>query len=289
MSVGSPLGFHLVLRSEDDRVLAPGGRERRALVSVVLAAGKARGLLAFGAADTHLHVLTTADRAAAGQLAHALAIGLHAALAVPAPFAPVRIRPVEHHRHLLNAFRYVMSNAAHHGVVDPAATDASSLHDLLHLRSVAPWLADRVRRALPRVDRADLLEVLGLPQLGLVPSGGFEPGWLDAAAAVRLLPGLDGRAPRAAAARAALVAVALPLCNVRTLAPVLAIDPRSVRRLAQAADPLDVVALQRQLAWREALAGRGAAATRVRPADQGRPREPHQPDPGPPRGPGSPT
>ena len=252
--VGAGLGHHLVLRFIDDRVIAPDAVARRRVARVVLRIGRAHGLLAFGAADTHLHVLTTADRVGAGKFAHALEIALHAALGVKVPFEAARIRPIADQRHLVNAFAYVQGNAARHGVIVPEATEASSLHDLLGLRVGAEWLAVEVQRRLPRTDRELLRTILGMPGLPARAELPFGPEHLDAAAAVLSLPDLRSRTGEACEGRRAIVAVAGAAIRPELLASVMGVTDRAVRRLADApADAKVVEALRRQLAWRAAL------------------------------------
>jgi hypothetical protein len=256
MSSGSPLGYHLMLRLVDDRVMAPTPASRRALVRCVAEQGEARGLLAFGAADTHVHLLTMSDRATAGRLAHAVETALRSALELPVGFEAVRVRPVLDQAHLRHTFRYVQQNPAHHGVQAPEATEATSLHDLLGLRVVAPWLIDRVRASLPRTSREELTDMLGVR--ATVFDGAPEPAAarivVDAAAAVACLPSLDGKTPAACNARAIAVASLMPSHRRDHVADALGVTPRTVRRLVSVPPPTAyVAAMRRQLAWRGAL------------------------------------
>ncbi len=252
MEPGEMIGYQVVLRLADDRVMAPDARGRRALASVVLAAGRERGLLAFGAADTHLHLLAQGDRRGAGLLARGVELGLRSALALPIGFAAPAITPIQDQNHLRSAFGYVQRNARRHGIVDPTATEASSLHDLLGMRRVAPWLVDRVRGVLPRVTRATLLELIALPGLGTL--GDVGPDLADATAAVFALPCLEGNSAGAVRARVTGISLVKGEWTPASIGRTFGVGERAVRRLATLApDPMDVQSLRRQLAWRAAV------------------------------------
>lgn len=248
-----PVGWQLVIKLVGGRVLCPGPAHRRALARTVLVFGEDRGLLAFGAADTHLHVLTTGNRETAGRLARSLELALHSALGVATAFRPAEITPINDQYHLVNAFRYVQRNAQRHCLADLAASEASSLHDLLGMRQLAPWLGDRVRRFLPRTDRQYLLRTLGLPDLGV--KGEPTPGLLaDAAAASVSHSTLTGSEPMVVCARTAAVSMVSGRWKPVEVSRALGISVRGVYRLAeQEADPNFIRAIERHLAWREAL------------------------------------
>ena len=75
-----PLGWHLVLRPEQEQVLCADAAARRTFSGVVRRVGRKRGVFVFNAADTHAHVGTSGDRDTAGRLAHALEVSLGPAL-----------------------------------------------------------------------------------------------------------------------------------------------------------------------------------------------------------------
>lgn len=253
MRQGIPsVGYQVVLRLEDDRVIARDAGARRALARTLARIGRERGLLAFGAADTHVHVLSLADRAAAGVLARSLERALPGELGLPVRFAPARITPVNDQHHLGAVFGYVQTNARRHGIADPEAAEASSLHDLLRLRTGALWLADRVRQALPIVGRADLLKLLGAPGLGV--TGDVGPDLPDACAAAFGIGQCVGISPVAIRARAAGISEVAGIWTNSTIASAFGVSVRTVERVRlQGVDPLDRQVLQRQLAWRAAL------------------------------------
>ena len=241
--------YQVVLRLADDRVLASNSITRRALARGVTAVGRDRGLLAFGAADTHLHILAVCARAEAGLLARGLALALRVPLGTTVTFSQATITPVKDHWHLKSTFAYVQRNARKHGIVDPGASEASSLHDILGMRACAPWLGERVRQLLPRTTRADLLEMLALPGLGTAGEPG--PDLADAAAATFGEPSLRALTPSAVRARAAAVSLVAGRWTPDEIASRLGISLRSVQRLtAQPASAIDQAALRRQLAWR---------------------------------------
>lgn len=254
MEAGTFIGYQVVLRAADDRVLAPDSYTRRRLAATMLEVGRDFGLLAFGAADTHIHSLAICDRVAAGRLAQSLQAALRPALRLPVPFEPARLTPIEGQSHLVACFPYVLRNARKHGILDPCASEGSSVHDLLGLRRTAPWLRDRVRATLPRLTRRDLLPILGVRDLG--GSGALGPDLADAAAATFALPDLRGRSDLVVRGRVAALALVRLVWTPAAIAEVLHITERTVHRLGERPpDPADVEALRRQLAWRHAIHG----------------------------------
>ena len=195
-----PLGWHVMLRLGDGRVVAPDLVARRALATSLCRVAQSFRVLAFRAADTHVHLLAACDRAAAGRLAQAAEVSMGGALALPVGFTPAHFEPVRDQAHLHNAFHYVLRNPAGHGAAYDPLHDASALPDLLGMRVLAPWILPLVRERLPRLRSADLVAHLGIGDL--VPSE--DPTLLAQAAAAAVgLPSLEGRSARAVAARAA--------------------------------------------------------------------------------------
>lgn len=190
----------------------------------------------------------------AGELAHAAETALAYTLPSAVGFVAAEITEVSDQAHLVSTFRYVQRNAAHHGVVDPGATEASSLHDVLGMRIVAPWLGLRVRRLLPRTTRAELLQLLGLPDLGV--SGEPVPSTLAIVAAATIgRADLRGDEPLVVAARTAAVALVRTAWRPAEIGRALHLAERSVRRHAAWEPRASLVeALRRQLAWQAAVA-----------------------------------
>lgn len=246
-SAMSTLAHHFMLRCRDDRVLTPSVGTRRALARVVLAQGRGAGLLAFRAADTHLHVLSAVGRPEAGELGRRLSLALGRVLALPVGFEPVRIVPVLDQRHLSNAFHYILGQDQHHGFGHDPTHDASNLPDLLGLRVIGVFTADSVRNHLPRVNRTSLLA-----HLGADPQACSEPlaALADAAAAAVGLHLLVGREPLVVAARRAAV-IAAGATPISEVAELLSLPLRTTQRLrCEGAPPELVRAVRLQLGLR---------------------------------------
>jgi hypothetical protein len=216
-----PLAWHLMLRLADDRVIAREASDLRLGARAVLAIGRTSGLLSFGFADTHLHVLLTCDRSTAGRFAQRLGISLRRRLTLGAPFVPTRFRPIEGQHHLRNAFIYVLRQDTRHEIGRDPFCDGTALPDLLGARWLDPTLSGRVRAWLPRLRRAQLLELMPLGEARAatdpVPPG---PLLADAAAAAIGLPDLRGKRPDVVAARCAALHLArerLPAGEARAL------------------------------------------------------------------------
>ncbi len=255
------LAHHLVLRLEESRLLAPTPPARRWLAGSLVRCGGPDGLLAFGIADTHAHVLLTADRAKAGAMARRAEAAAQRHLRPGVPFEPARYWAVKGQFHLENTFIYVLRQAEHHGVTTDPFHDGSLLPELLGLRVGGREVVEHVQQVLPRCNRADLLALLGLESL--------EPGLpcehlADAAAAAFGLPDLSGRDARTLAARAAAVAFARRTLEPGEVARLLGTSPKTVtrhegRRPTEA--EIEAVALQAGLRQRRSSGGGGGAGT----------------------------
>lgn len=249
----APIGFHLVLRLTDDRVIARTPAERRLLARVVYEIGDRYGLLAFGAADTHLHIVIVGSRRAAGLFARYVATSLRWQLELAAQFEPCRIRPINDQRHLENAVRYVFNQEQHHGIDADPLFEASSLPELLGMRALSDGATRRLAEHLPR---------LGITAPALLDAAlhgaSDETHLLESALGAMALPQL-GRDP--ASQRARHAAVHASRARTGVLAKRLRVDATSVRRWRKLApEPLLVQAIQRQLRARGALAARLARA-----------------------------
>ncbi len=155
------IGHHLMFRLLDDRVLVPGIAKRRTLARTVYRLAEPAGLVAFGVADTHLHVSIEADRVRAGKLAHDLCCALHFAIEPKQLFERTRIKAIESQRHLQAVIGYAFRQKWHHGIQVDALRDGTSLPELLGLRLLAGPSLQRVRELLPRVSREELMRWLG--------------------------------------------------------------------------------------------------------------------------------
>jgi hypothetical protein len=223
------LAQHICLRLNDNRVIAPSPCERRSAARAVLEQFAQATLLAFGLADTHLHLLAACARALAGELARRLEISLGRRLSLAIGFAPAYFKEVSDGSHLGRAFSYVLEQTAHHGLEWDPLHEASNLPDLLGLRPLGSYTATNVRQLLPRVTRDTLLGCLRLA--ALEPAD--EP--LDrlelAVAAATGLSTLAGAGREALAARQALVQVAGHRLSARALAQRLGVCERTVYEL----------------------------------------------------------
>jgi hypothetical protein len=243
----------VTIRLEDDRPIATTQAARRVVARVVLTQGEERGLLAFGAADDHLHAALAADRASAGAFARYVESALVWHLGLAARFERARIRPLHDQKHAYNTFHYVHRQDARHELELDPAREGTSLPDLLGLRVVETSLIARVREHLPRIRRDDLVRHF--------PPGAFDidaPIDLDvlaaAAAAALALADLRGRSSEVLRARLAAVHAAGPDVSSRRLSECLGIGVRAVQALrAQPGEPTVIRAVARQALVRHAM------------------------------------
>lgn len=240
-----PIGFHVTIRLEDDRPIATTQASRRVVARVVLEQGEARGLLAFGAADDHLHAALATDRATAGAFARYIESALVWQLGLAARFERARIRPLQDQKHAYNTFHYAHRQDSRHLLELDRAREGTSLPDLLGLRVLETSLIARVRAHLPRIRRADLIgqfhpeafDVDALLDLDVLA---------DAAAALALVD-LRGHSLDAHRARRAAVHAAGPDVSSRRLSDCLGIGLRAIQSLRkQQREPALMSAVQRQ-------------------------------------------
>jgi hypothetical protein len=249
------LAHHSVLRLEDDRVLAPSSGTRRRLARSMLALGRDFGLLCARAVDTHLHHITLGNEPSARELSRRLALSLGRMLGHPVSFLPPRIKPIRDQWHLVAAFKYVIGQERHHAVSLDPFHDASTLPDLLGMRVLAPWLADRVAAYLPRLRVGDLWSELELAKVDLEREPLQRRFLADAASAAFGLETLRSKTPDAVLARRAAIRLVGERLATAELAELLLVDQRSVRRLRGSdADPRHIRAIRLQLAARSARA-----------------------------------
>jgi hypothetical protein len=247
------LGQHICIRWSDDRVIAPGDRERRIVARAVLRIAEDLPLLGFGLADTHLHAQSLGDERLASEIARRVGISLHRRLRLPVGFHVLPPRPILDLWHLTRCFRYVHTQAAHHGVSWERWFEATSLPDLLGLRPLGGFLAVRMREHLPRLKSAELLSWLGVARLD--PPGEATPHEIvEAALASVALPSFDGRSRELTAMRRAVMERVGGRVSREELARLLGINVRTVTRLrALAPDPALIRVIGHNLALRQAL------------------------------------
>jgi hypothetical protein len=223
---GRPLAFHVMMRLDDDRVIARTAGERRTVARIAYEQGAGRGLVAFRLADTHLHALIAAEREAAGLLARYVGSSIRHRLRVPVPFAKARIKPVLDQRHLSNAFRYVLTQEERHGTLQDPFHDGSSLPELVGLRGLDTTTPELVSAMLPRYRSEDFLRWIGRFDRQA------ELGWEHLAEAAAGVADLAHPSRDATSARRAAVAVARAggLCTAE-IAGLLGLTLRTVQRL----------------------------------------------------------
>jgi len=257
------IGTQLMYRLEDDRVLCRFMRERRRVARSFLERDPELPLLAFGAADTHLHSLLAAAGDVAREFARRVEISIQRALGPGVPFSRVHSKPIRDQHHLGNTFFYVLDQERRHGLAPDPFADATNIPDLLGLRVTGRGTIVRVRSVLPRVRREELVALLPHGERLDRPLDPFQrlPHLAEAAAAALALPSIRGRQPERILARAAAVQAAeVPR---RMIVDALKIPRRSVQRLLQMSVPPALArAVDLQTRLRSSVPVGGPASTR---------------------------
>jgi hypothetical protein len=254
-----PLGFHLTFRLLDGRVLAPTELHRRMGARAIVRIGARRGLVAYGIADTHLHVVVLLDRDEAGKLARCLGTALKRAWPSPVPFEPARFVAIRDQGHLHRTVRYVLRQQQRHGVTIDPCHDGNSLPDVLgwrHMGHEARVYVDRLRRHVPRLDLDELWEISvegGLPDLRTTYISSAV-GLAEAGAAAFVIPTIFGSTADQVKARHACVHAGLR-CGMSNheLGSELRLSLRHVQRLRGEEIDEDLV---RAVGWQLRLVGR---------------------------------
>lgn len=229
------IAYHITMRLSDDHGIARTPETLRLAARIIYRHGVPIGLFAFRIADTHLHVIVMMSRDAAGRFARNVQSALKQSLGLPVPFERARIRPIRNERHLQSALSYLFRQEQHHGTSFDPAHEGSSLPELLGMRHLDGGIvAERVRRALPRLDRRRMLEWLGISDL---ETSDVDAAILpEAAAAAFGLSSLHGVTRQHAAARHATAWLATTM-TPPALTKLLRTSGRTLRRLR--ATPLD--------------------------------------------------
>ncbi|MBN1947015.1 MAG: hypothetical protein JW797_15175 [Bradymonadales bacterium] len=243
---------HIRLRLKDDREIAPTVQERRVVARSVLTVARRFGLLVFGLADTHLHLLVACALALAMQLARRIEVSLHHRLALDVGFASAYAEPIRDNKHLYNTLDYILGQSRRHNLSWDPLREATNLPDLLGTRLVGSYTRANVRQHLPRITVDRLLGHLGLTSLK--PADGPVERVLEATLAATALSDLSGNSAEVVAARRAMLHLLGEQVPTRTLADMLHLAPRSVNRLRnEGADQQLVEAIRLQLGLRKAL------------------------------------
>ncbi len=228
----SGLGFHLVFRLKDDRVVAPTPGDRRRLAHLFARLSRTLPILVWRVVDTHVHVLGRLGPAQVVELTRRLR--LYFARAHPG--VPLRLAsetPIRNQWHLVETFGYILRQDQHHAVLGDPYQEGSAVSDLLGLRVIGAVLAPRVREQLPRVRRDDLLPHLGLTAL---TEAADLAHLAEATCAAFALPDLCGNDSDVVAARAAAVH-AVEGAHAKDIATALGLCTRAVYRLRTRAVP----------------------------------------------------
>jgi hypothetical protein len=268
------LGYHVVFRMGDDRVIAASIAERRRWARRLCALAVAFPIVSWKLADTHLHIVVFGESA---ELIRRLRIWVTRALRIGVPLEVQRNKPLADQSHAQSAFSYVLRQDDKHGVETDVHQDASAVLDILGLRRLTPELPLRVRERFPRLRREALVAHLGVPSL---EEEVHEEHAFHAACAAF---GLETLRHDAVSTRARVAAVAaLRGRPPSAIAAALHITPQAVWLLAKRPppDPRDVRAVRLQMALRAARSAASdfAAAAVPRSAP---PLSPARPPPGP--------
>ncbi len=247
-----PIAYHIRFRTRDNRVIATSDVARRRLARSFLTIGRDFGLLVFNAPASHAHATTCDDRKAAGEFARRVEISATQALHIDCGFLPAYIAPIRDQHHLRSTFKYILNQQDHHGLHTDPFHEASNLPDLLGLRTIGVYTAGLAREYLPQTSRADLLQILGLPDLQ--PGPARLDQLLAAAESALALPSLRGTSGQAVHARTAAIMVGMESFTQAAIAQTLRIPLRSLRRLRAHELPAGLLhAVRLQLALRSML------------------------------------
>jgi hypothetical protein len=236
----SALGEHIRCRLRNDGPIAATPERRRVVARIILEKGRDFDLLAFGLADTHLH-LAKGEAGAGGELARRVEIAITRRFGLEVGFERVRIEAVVDIWHLYRVFEYVLRQDRRHKIETDPLREATNLPDLLGLRGIGGYTAGNVRRLLPRVTRGQLLELLGAPKLA--PADGPVERIVQSAAAAICRPQLIGYSHEVQAARRAVIAIAEDRLGSPRLAALLDVHRATVNRLRKM--PPDGVLVER--------------------------------------------
>ncbi len=253
------IAWHVTSHLVQDRLITPTTAARRLTARTLLGLPDRYGLLAFSVPDNHLHLLLACDRVTAGRGANKAEGCLVKRLQLSVGFERARLRPVESLRHLENALHYIHRQGEHHGSAGDPLGECNTLWDLLGLRVTGHRCIPRVRAALPRLSRADLLRHALVDDLTPGSTLSLLP---QAAAAAIARPDLTGRQPDCRAAKAAAIQIVLQQGLSTSFAgSLLRVPLRSAHRLKRTPVPAPLLkAIRLQLGLREAIGAQSSAA-----------------------------
>jgi len=260
---------HATLRLEDNALICPTPRLRRAITRSIARIGGEGGLIAWAIPDNHGHLAIVGTPEEASVLAWRVELAMQAYRPVGAgPFQHRWLRSDADYGYLRNMTDYILRQSQHHGTSSDPFGESDCRLDILGLRTVAPWVRARIREHLPRLRDEAVAELLNLElrelrcwAAPLESTDGVEH-LREAALSVFALDNLKGRTPRSAAARATAVLSCADTVRPGALGIALGLSGAAVRRIRlgqQAAsasllpDPFgsaDVRAVAAQARWR---------------------------------------
>jgi len=226
-----PIGHHMRMRLEVDKVIARSDPERRQLARTILQRSQPFDLLAFGAVDTHLHLMPAEQMERSVELCRRIAISWRLMDPDGPRLVTLPPKPIKDQWHLQNTFNYILDQEPRHGCEVDLFHEASVLPDLLGLRVMGTQVLQNVRQLLPRVQRSQLLARLGPVDLERPFTSLASLG--DAAAAAAVLPDLEGKDDDRRLARLAAIQVAGPHLSSREIAELIGLKKRRVDQLQQ--------------------------------------------------------
>ncbi|MBW2733965.1 MAG: hypothetical protein JRH20_16375 [Deltaproteobacteria bacterium] len=265
----SALGYHMVCRLKNNRVIATTPLDRLTVTRIVLQRGRPFRLLVFRLVDTHLHFEVAEPLHRSMELARRIEVAISNTLYAPRQksggdlpvpavgFAPAFPKEIRDQSHLFNVFDYILRQRDHHGLSWDARAEASNLPDLLGLRFLGGNTDEVVQKLLPRVTRRFLIRHLGVDQLEPVEGPLVAPIRSKLHSAVCALASVTTLLRRTRIVRAAQVAAVNvaghQLCT-QELADTLEILPRTVQRMRKEQAKAEVEhALRLQLALHAAV------------------------------------
>jgi len=271
------VGVSVTILLEGEHSFATTTPALRSVARAVLGHGRALDLLAFRCEANRIRLVAACDEARARRISRQLKLTLRGQIPPEQTFSSTRVELLRDVWHLQATFKSVLSRSEWVERVDPYQ-EGSNLLDLLGLRVVGSYTCSTVRAWLPRINRALLLERLGVDDLGAedLPRAWHTLG--ESTLAVVAAPDLRERRGRLPAAKRAAVKVASPVLKTEVVARLLCLKPRTVRWLrrddGERVDPDLVCAITLQLQLRAALApraGLAGAAGALLPPTPGKP------------------
>lgn len=228
---------HATLRLEDNGLICPTKTMRRLVTHSIARIGADSPLVAWAFPDNHGHLAVRGGAEEASHLAWRVELAIQAYRETGAgAFQPRWLRARPDYGYLRNTTRYILDQAAHHGIQSDPFGESDCRVDVLGLRCVVPWARSRIREALPRLADDEIAETLGLSLTALresaCPITASELEHLrEATCAVLAVNQLNGKSPLCARARAAAVLTCDRSVRTADIVAALGISAHGVRRI----------------------------------------------------------